>query len=64
MIMDDCYQCKYRRDVPGDTHSSCTMPDVEMTGSEHGINNGWFIYPLSFDPIWKTKECSNFKELS
>jgi len=32
-----------------------------MTGNAHGVKNGWFIYPLLFDPIWKTKECDNFE---
>jgi hypothetical protein len=38
------------------------MPDPDMTGSVHGIINGWFLYPISFDPIWKTKDCNNFEE--
>lgn len=59
---DDCYKCEFRRSIPGDCHTQCTNPDPEMTGSEHGIQNGWFFYPFNFDPIWKTKECDNFKE--
>jgi len=33
-----------------------------MTGNPKGIQNGWFSYPHNFDPIWRTKECSNFEE--
>lgn len=32
-----------------------------MTGNQHGIKNGWFMYPLLFDPIWATKECNNLE---
>lgn len=35
-----------------------------MTGNRHGIRNGWFFYPMVFDPGWKTKLCSNYKEIS
>jgi hypothetical protein len=35
-------------------------PDPEMTGDQHGINSGWFCYPNLFDPVWMTKECTNF----
>jgi hypothetical protein len=61
-MMNECYLCKHRRNVPGDMHSACAMPDPDMTGSVHGIINGWFLYPISFDPIWKTKDCNNFEE--
>lgn len=27
--MPNCYECKYRGNVPGDTHSSCHYPGVE-----------------------------------
>ena len=57
-----CYNCKHKRNIPGDTHIMCTNPDFEMTGSEHGIANGWFFYPLNFDPIWMTKECPNHEQ--
>lgn len=29
MSKPDCYQCKYRRDLPGDCHSSCAHPAFE-----------------------------------
>jgi len=32
-----------------------------MTGNETAIKKGWFDYPNNFDPIWKTKKCTNFK---
>jgi hypothetical protein len=61
-MMNECYQCKHRRNVPGDMHISCVKPDPDMTGREHGIRNNWFLYPVCFDPTWKTKDCVNFEE--
>ena len=57
-----CYKCKYKRNVPGQSHIKCINPDPDMTGDSFGKQNGWFIYPSLFDPIWRTKECKNFEE--
>jgi hypothetical protein len=83
-----CYTCEYRRNIPGDTHSRCYHPDVQIindnpianiaslmgkhlgmppigmdvlgvTASEHGIKNGWFVWPLNFDPIW-LESCNGY----
>ena len=59
-----CYDCQYKQDVAGNAHIECVKPDVMMTGSQHGIQNGWFMYPLLFDPTWMTKECVNFESVS
>lgn len=34
----NCYECRYRRTIPGDAHSRCAHPEVEETG----ISNDWF----------------------
>lgn len=60
-IRRECWDCEYKEEVPGNAHIQCRKPDSEMTGDPHGIRMGWFFYPLLFDPIWKTKSCSNFK---
>lgn len=60
-IMTECYDCINKRDVPGDCHIQCVNPDLDMTGDPHGIKKGWFMYPLLFNPTWKTKACSNHK---
>jgi hypothetical protein len=62
-VMDDCYKCKHKIDVPGHCHIKCANPDRKMTGNAHGIKNGWFIYPFLFDPIWKTKKCDNYESI-
>jgi hypothetical protein len=58
---NECYYCSHRREVPGNCHIECVKPDTDMIGSEHGIRNGWFMYPLLFDPTWKEKACDNFE---
>ena len=63
-MMRECWDCAHKRKVPGNAHIMCTMPDAGMSGNKHGIKNGWFMYPLLFDPVWKTKLCSNFKPKS
>jgi hypothetical protein len=29
--------------------------------SQHGFNNGWFNYPVNFDPTWIKSECLFFE---
>ena len=63
-MIDECYSCESRREVPGDAHIECADPDREMTGNPHGIRMGWFMYPLLFDPVWKTKLCDNYNSVN
>jgi len=60
--MNECYSCKYRRTIPGDSHIQCGNPDPKMKEVVHGIRSGWFIYPFNFDPVWKLKDCNNYEE--
>ena len=64
MERSKCYDCAHMREVAGNAHIKCVKPDVQMTGQQHGIRNGWFMYPLLFDPTWMTKECVNFESVS
>lgn len=57
----DCYKCKHRREVPGNAHIACAKPCVQVTGDPHGIANGWFMYPLLFDPTWGSTPCTTFE---
>ena len=59
-MMNECYYCQHKEEVPGNAHIKCRHPDPEMTGDAYGKRNGWFIYPTLFDPVWKTKDCQNF----
>lgn len=59
--MNECYHCKHKRSVPGNCHIECVKPNMDMKGNEHGIRNGWFFYPLLFDPTWKEAMCKNYE---
>ena len=61
-MMRECYRCTHKRSVPGNSHIQCAKPDMTMTGNAHGIRNGWFVYPLLFDPTWKTALCKNYEQ--
>jgi hypothetical protein len=70
----NCYECKYRSSLPGDCHSAFTHPNVftlmvsaisglclsPVVGNQHGIDNGWFYWPVNFDPIW-LESCALFE---
>lgn len=57
---NNCHDCEYKRNIPGNCHIACSNPDPEMIGIRHGVKNGWFFYPGLFDPVWKARECRNF----
>ena len=61
-IVEECYKCNFMAEVIGDCHIKCLNPDPNMKGNLHGIKNGWFYYPLLFDPVWKKKLCANFQQ--
>ena len=63
-MRDECWTCKHKEKVPGDAHIKCNKPDPNMKGNAHGRANGWFWYPLLFDPVWKEKDCDNYEEVS
>lgn len=60
-VRNECYDCSHAREVSGNAHIRCVRPDAGMRGDRHGIERGWFMYPLLFDPTWKAKRCSNFE---
>ena len=59
MKKPNCYECAHRRTIPGDAHSRCNNLEAKVKGHKHGINSGWFRWPLNFDPIWLL-ECDGF----
>jgi len=58
---NECWTCIHRRKVRYSAHISCNDPSKEMKGDKHGINHGWFNYPLEFDPVWKIVDCENYE---
>jgi hypothetical protein len=59
LVQNPCHHCKHRREMPGNAHISCAKPDADMTGDLHGIQKGWFMYPMLYDPTWMTAKCRN-----
>ena len=57
----ECWSCTHKRAVPGNAHIRCVNPDLHMTGNAHGMRNGWFFYPMLFDPVWKERDCANYE---
>jgi len=55
----DCYKCAHRRELSGSCHSRCNNLTAKIVGNPHGIKNGWFRWPVNFDPIWLVS-CDGF----
>jgi len=34
---------------------------LKIVGNKHGIRNGWFMWPVDFDPTW-LENCEGFEE--
>lgn len=72
-----CYTCKHKGNVAGSAHSSCnalgepfevmmyvlsgTEPRVPIQANSHGIESGWFTWPIDFDPTW-LEYCGMYEE--
>lgn len=62
-----CFGCAYKRNVPGDAHIACGFNFKKAqkqlpTGDPHGIKNGWFTFPINYDPAWMRSECQGFSK--
>lgn len=68
-----CETCVYRRPVPGNAHIECvfnwtralTEKKVTMIplGHTHGIKQGWYMFPILFDPVWTVIKCQAFSKV-
>ena len=58
----NCYDCIHRRTLPGDCHSKCLNLEAKVTATPHGIQQGWFYWPVNFDPTWLLT-CDGFVEI-
>jgi len=56
-----CYECVHRLSIPGDCHSRCNNVKAKVEGHPQGIRNGWFMWPLNFDPVWLIS-CDGFSD--
>ena len=59
---NECWLCIHKKDKPGHAHIECTKPDKAMVGHPHGIEKGWFSYPVNYDPVWKMRPCNNYEK--
>ena len=66
----NCKNCVFGKAVEGSSHHmSCRRFGVNIAGvNEHGVKNGWFMFPIDYDVIW-AETCdgfipSNWEELS
>lgn len=48
----NCYDCVHMLALPGDAHIRCNNHSAKVLGDAHGIRNGWFRWPVNFDPVW------------
>lgn len=57
----NCYECKHiiPTQVPYNCHMACTNHEAKVERNPHGINNGGFIWPMCYDPIWLVS-CDGF----
>lgn len=64
--MSDCFKCVYHLNIPHNAHISCRYNWLKQRNfappiaSEHGIEKGWYFFPLNFDPIWQQEDCKAF----
>lgn len=58
-----CSGCTYRQSIPGDCHSRCAFNWAESphpipsTSSQRALQQGWFLFPFNYDPVWGPDEC-------
>lgn len=61
---NSCYDCIHARSIPGDNHIACMNGPEELEVKEHGVKQGWFVFPANFDPVWRSGECANHESSS
>ena len=62
-----CWSCAYKKSIPGNAHIRCRFDwigqkQIMPVGKEHGIRNGWYMFPLNYDPTWMTNNCPQWSE--
>ena len=57
----DCRKCIFCYQHSFTHHIACLNSFATVRGDKHGEKNGWFQYPINFDPIW-LNYCDGFKE--
>jgi len=57
----NCKNCVFGKKVENSSHHmSCQRIQTRIQNvNEHGVKNGWFIFPINFDIIW-AESCNGF----
>jgi len=42
-------------------HGVVIFEPLNIQANEHGVKQGWFVWPVNFDPVW-LENCDGFKE--
>lgn len=63
MAKPNCYNCVHRRQLAWSSHSKCNNVEAKVKGHWHGIERGWFLWPVNFDPVWLLA-CNGFSNNS
>ena len=37
------------------------LKELKIKANPHGVRNGWFMWPINFDPVW-LENCEGFKQ--
>lgn len=66
-MKNKCQTCAYRGSIPGNAHIKCTFAFSKSehefpSGNPHGVRNGWYEFPICFDPVWMIEECQAYSE--
>jgi len=56
-----CHECINKKKLPGSLQIACECLTAQVFGDEHGIKEGYFDWPVSFDPFW-LDYCDSFVE--
>jgi hypothetical protein len=65
-----CAICVYKRSVPGNAHIQCSYDwlkglkfakvNILPLGNSYGIGQGFYMFPVLYDPIWQVVKCQAF----
>lgn len=55
-----CNHPKIESQIQAAIHFILGYNDLGVTGNPHGIKNQWFIWPISFDPVW-LESCDGYE---
>ena len=65
-----CSICVYRRTIPGNAHIQCAFDwlkalehgrvNILPLGNSYGIGQGWYMFPVLYDPLWQVVKCQAF----